>query len=54
MKHVYVMLKLEQDDVKWLEEIYGDKWMERMEQHIHAEIVLRRHDALKMREPWDY
>ena len=54
MKHRYVMIKMEESDCKWLEELYGKEWLERMEQHIRAEVELRRHDALKMREKWDY
>ena len=51
-----VVLLLEEDDVKWLEEVYGEiEWQRRMEQHIHNEVRLRRKDdALKLREPWDY
>ena len=49
-----VTLELEEEDIEWLEKLYGNAWKGRMEQHIHAEIVLRQHDALQMREPWDY
>ena len=49
-----VTLLLDEDDVKWLEEVYGDTWTKRMEQHIANEVRLRSKDALKMREPWDY
>lgn len=54
MKHRYVMIKMEEKDIEWLEKLYGNTWLERMEQHIKAEVELRRHDALKMRAPWDY
>lgn len=52
-----VTLKLREEDVEWLEKMYGDSWPKRMEQHIHLEIELRRYDrtsGLKMRKPWDY
>ena len=49
-----VTLHLDEEDVKWLEEVYGDIWIKRMEQHIASEVQLRKNDALKMREPWDY
>ena len=52
-----VTLNLNEEDCKWLEEVYGEKWTERMEQHIHNEVYLRRHDQesqMKMRAPWDY
>jgi len=52
-----VTLLLDEEDVKWLEKVYGDKWTKRMEAHITNEIHLRRADGdkgLKMREPWDY
>jgi len=54
---VKVQLMLEEDDVKWLEKIYGDMWPQRMEQHIANEIYIRREyneNPLKMREKWDY
>jgi len=50
-------LELNEDDVKWLEEMYGDTWPQRMEQHIQNEVRIRREynePGLKMREPWDY
>jgi len=49
-----VVLYLDDDDVEWLEKLYGDTWVRRMEQHIHNEVRLRSQDALKMREPWNY
>ena len=52
-----VVLQLEEDDIKWLKEVYGDGWKHRMEQHIANEVYIRRKDAdrgLKMRAPWDY
>jgi len=51
---VKVQLELDEEDVEWLLKMYGDTWPQRMEQHIQCEVKLRRHDALKMREPWDY
>ena len=51
---IKVQLELEEEDVKWLEGLYGDAWIKRMEQHIKGEVELRRHDALKSRKPWDY
>jgi hypothetical protein len=52
-----VVLNLNVDDVKWLEQVYGETWYERMEQHIHHEVRMRRQDdekQLKMRGPWNY
>lgn len=49
-----VTLQLEEEDCKWLESVYGDTWIKRMEQHIANEVHLRSKDALKMREPWNY
>ena len=52
-----VTLMLEEADCKWLDETYGEGWQERMEQHIHSEIHLRRQDGeevLKEKPPWDY
>ena len=52
-----VILYLEDDDVEWLEKVYGDRWTRRMEAHIHNEVRLRANDEeglLKMREPWNY
>jgi len=49
-----VMLLLEEEDAEWLEKEYGKDWIKRLEQHIHNEVHLRQHDALKMRKPWDY
>ena len=49
-----VILQLDEEDCKWLEEVYGDSWTKRMEQHISNEVRLRSKDALKMREPWNY
>jgi len=52
-----VTLNLDEEDCKWLEEVYGDTWMTRMEQHIHNEVYIRREyneSPLKMREKWDY
>jgi hypothetical protein len=49
-----IVIELDEEDCQWLEHVYGDSWKKRMEQHIRNEIRLRSHDALKMREPWDY
>jgi len=49
-----VTLRMNEDDCKWLENMYGPKWKDRLEQHIHHEVQLRRTDGLKMRKPWDY
>jgi hypothetical protein len=49
-----VVLSLFEDDCKWLEKVYGKEWMSRIEQHIHAEVILRSRDALSNRKPWDY
>jgi len=49
-----VTLKLFEADCKWLFDMYGPTWKERIEQHIHAEVVLRSKDALGLRKPWDY
>jgi len=49
-----VTLNLDEEDCKWLEDVYGKKWTERIEQHIHNEVRLRSNDALTMRKPWDY
>lgn len=51
-----VELSLKEDDCKWLEGMYGDKWIKRMEQHIENEVKLRREydQPLSMRKPWNY
>lgn len=49
-----VTLNLDEEACKWLEEVYGETWKQRMEQHILNEVRLRSRDALKMREKWDY
>ena len=52
-----VVLNLEEEDCEWLENMYGDTWMERVEAHITNEIHIRRLDGdkgIKMRKPWDY
>ena len=52
-----VTLNLKEADCKWLEHVFGDTWMRRMEQHIHNEVEIRRHyneEPLKMRAPWAY
>ena len=35
-----VTLSLEEEDCKWLEGMYGDKWTKRMEQHIENEVTV--------------
>lgn len=56
MQKRQVTIQLDEDDCKWLEGLYGDTWITRMEQHIHSEVHLRRQDADPLREkpPWDY
>lgn len=54
MKKRRVVLALDEEDCKWLEEVYGDTWTKRMEQHISNEVKLRKEEPLKMRKPWDY
>ena len=52
-----VTLNLLEEDCKFLEQVYGEKWTERMEAHIHNEVRLRSHDKeslLKMRKEWNY
>jgi len=49
-----VVVKIDEDACRWLENVYGKDWVKRLEQHIANEVHLRSSDALKSREPWDY
>ena len=53
---IKIQLEIEENDIRWLEQTYGNTWPKRMEQHIEHEIMLRKRDQteLKLREPWDY
>ena len=59
MSEIKCLLTIEmyEEDCKWLREVYGVDWRDRLEQHIHNEVTLRRNDesqGLRMRKPWDY
>jgi hypothetical protein len=51
-----ITIEMYKEDVDWLHHVYGPEWINRLEQHIHHEVTLRRQDeeGLKMRKPWDY
>lgn len=45
-----VILRLQEEDCKWMEEAYGGDWTRRLQQHIMCEVALRRQDGLPMTE----
>lgn len=52
-----ITIEMDEDDIDWLNKIYGQNWLKRLEQHIHNEVTLRRNDesdGLRVRKPWDY
>lgn len=51
-----VTITLNEEDCQWLEKIYGDNWITRMEQHIASEVGLRKNDTdlLRIKREWDY
>jgi hypothetical protein len=51
-----VTLNMLETDCQWLEKLYGDSWVYRMEQHIASEVELRRQDGevIKDKPPWNY
>lgn len=49
-----VTVRISEDACRWLENMYGEDWTKRLEQHIANEVHLRARDSLKERKPWDY
>ena len=47
-----VTLNLYEADCQWLERTYGHGWTERVRQHIHSEVMLRKEDPPTRTRPF--